>query len=149
VEIIEVGGSSKYDMTRQQLFPHLQPNALILVYDLTNRKSYNNLKKWLRELTNGYFKWADVKNQLRSQADHRLEAELADGQILPILLIGNKLDLVPKSSLANLGTTVTIDDIQVDALQIVSAIPSSFFQHPFPLSSSFSSLQLFRVLQIL
>jgi len=92
------------------------------VYDLTNKKSYNNLKKWLREIMLGGFNWVQdhVASTPRRRPQGFLEAELVDGgQIVPILLVGNKLDLQKETSSIISTSSITIDEIEVDALQTV------------------------------
>lgn len=133
IEIIEMGGTSKYESTRAQIYPLLQINGLILVYDLTNKKSYNNLKKWLREILQGGFNWVQDQYSSSSSSTARrrpqgfLEAELVNGgQIIPILLIGNKFDLQRDTSSIISSSSITIDEIDVDALQTNATDPKCF-----------------------
>eukprot|EP01102_Stenamoeba_stenopodia_P022957 TRINITY_DN9760_c0_g1_i2.p1 TRINITY_DN9760_c0_g1~~TRINITY_DN9760_c0_g1_i2.p1 ORF type:complete len:271 (+),score=52.71 TRINITY_DN9760_c0_g1_i2:181-993(+) len=131
IEMIEMGGTSKYESTRAQIYPLLQINGLILVYDLTNKKSYNNLKKWLREILQGGFNWVQDQHSSYSASHRRpqcyLEAELVNGgQIVPILLIGNKLDLQLDSSSIISSPCITIDEIDVDSLQTNGTDPKCF-----------------------
>jgi GTPase SAR1 family protein len=86
-------------------------SGLILVYDLTNKNSLLNLRKWIAEYLSksnsqesNNFKWkADsafdnhTDNSERSTnniTEDMLELELSSGIILPILIIGNKEDLL-------------------------------------------------------
>ena len=48
VELFDVGGHRKYSGSRSMFYRGV--DALLLVFDLTNRKSYNNLARWIREL---------------------------------------------------------------------------------------------------
>jgi small GTP-binding protein len=48
VEFIDVGGHSNYKASRHLFYQKL--NGVLFVYDLTNVKSYHNLKRWMDEL---------------------------------------------------------------------------------------------------
>jgi len=48
LEFWDVGGSRKYKLTR--IIFYSQINGIILVFDLNNRKSYQNLRKWIKEI---------------------------------------------------------------------------------------------------
>jgi hypothetical protein len=62
VEFIDVGGSSKYKSTRN-MFYH-QINGIILVHDVSNRKSYYNLWNWVSEIieSEGYKEFEKTSN---------------------------------------------------------------------------------------
>uniref|UniRef100_A0A5K3EL10 Rab-like protein 3 n=1 Tax=Mesocestoides corti TaxID=53468 RepID=A0A5K3EL10_MESCO len=49
VEFWDIGGSARHANTRSVFYDGL--HGIILVHDLTNKKSETNLKKWLAELT--------------------------------------------------------------------------------------------------
>jgi hypothetical protein len=74
--------------------------GLILVHDLTNRNSFNNLKRWITELfvklnSSETFRWKDG-SEASTEAD-LLELELPNGHgSIPVLIIGNKDDLLSK-----------------------------------------------------
>ena len=46
-EIVDVGGTQQHRLSRRVFFRDF--DAIVLVYDLTNRKSRDNLNKWLKE----------------------------------------------------------------------------------------------------
>ncbi|EGC37288.1 LIP1/RABL3-like protein, Ras superfamily GTPase [Dictyostelium purpureum] len=50
IEFIDIGGSSKYKITRPILYHQI--NGIIVVYDLTNKISLTNVKKWLFDILN-------------------------------------------------------------------------------------------------
>lgn len=48
VELFDIGGSLSHKMARSVFYtPH---NGIILVHDLTNRKSHENLREWIYEV---------------------------------------------------------------------------------------------------
>ena len=62
MEFIDVGGSSKHKSTRN-MFYH-QINGIILVHDVSNRKSYYNLWNWVSEVieSEGYKEFEKTNN---------------------------------------------------------------------------------------
>lgn len=50
VEFFDIGGSLSHKLARSVFYQ--QVNGIILVHDLTNRKSLENLKNWLVEIMN-------------------------------------------------------------------------------------------------
>ncbi len=48
IEFVDPSGSSEFAPSRSVY--HTQINGVVLVFDSSNPASYNNLKKWLREL---------------------------------------------------------------------------------------------------
>ncbi|CAG8801272.1 13653_t:CDS:2, partial [Dentiscutata erythropus] len=48
VEFIDVGGSSKHKSVRNMFYQQI--NGIILVHDVSNRKSYYNLWRWIAEI---------------------------------------------------------------------------------------------------
>lgn len=50
IEFFDIGGSLSHKLTRNVFYQ--QVNGIILVHDLTNRKSQENLKSWLVEILN-------------------------------------------------------------------------------------------------
>lgn len=48
VEFFDVGGSKKYEPSRDMFYSQI--NGILLVFDVTNRKSYSNLRRWIRQI---------------------------------------------------------------------------------------------------
>ncbi|OWR45411.1 rab-like protein 3 [Danaus plexippus] len=93
VELWDVGGSNNHRNTRNVFY---QPtHGIILVHDLTNRKSQLNLQKWLSEILN-----QDGTNPNYQHVDVDPEQFLGSTQI-PILVIGTKYDLAEEKQRKN------------------------------------------------
>lgn len=85
LELWDIGGSSSHRNTRSIFYNPV--HGIILVHDLTNRKSELNLQKWLQEVLNCE---ADGKN-VKTFDDFDSEQFVGSTQI-PILVVGTKLD---------------------------------------------------------
>ena len=71
----------------------------MLVHDVTNKNSFNNLKRWISE----YLARVGGNESLRWKGDEEttetdyLELQIPNSSAtLPVLIIGNKSDLAPK-----------------------------------------------------
>ncbi|OQR91624.1 hypothetical protein THRCLA_08924 [Thraustotheca clavata] len=103
VEFIDVGGHPRYELSRAAFYHGFhgcyyvvymtdKDIGLVFVYDQSNRRSYNNLKKWIAEITAAQKARGDVF------ADSRYQTL----QQFPTLVVGNKHDLVtPKTKRMN------------------------------------------------
>lgn len=86
IELWDVGGNNYHTNSRKCLYN--QHNGIILVHDLSNRKSGLNLTRWLSE----------VFNKENHKNDYTVDPEQVAGQCqVPILVIGTKLDQVQES----------------------------------------------------
>jgi len=106
IEFWDIGGAKKYALSRHLFYKDSKagrgwncPNSgLILVHDLSNKKSYGNLKLWLEEITKcldeNQFTWGRNNDILELQFNNGSDA-------IPVLVIGNKLDLVKQKGLRN------------------------------------------------
>jgi len=65
-------------------------HGLLLVHDLSNKKSYNNLKKWITELSKSVS--LNAPSGILEMASYSLNG-------IPVLIIGNKFDTVKKQVL--------------------------------------------------
>ncbi|RIB04918.1 hypothetical protein C2G38_641375 [Gigaspora rosea] len=118
VEFLDVGGTSKHKSSRN-MFYH-QINGIILVHDVSNRKSYHNLWKWLSEViySEAYKESERVNNvananwgtgsgsgsgswmsggsmSFNSTNDYDFELQIGERHAsVPILVVGTKADLV-------------------------------------------------------
>lgn len=152
IEFMDIGGKTKYENTRQLFYSQMNGKniyiysilikifyllGILLVYDLTNKNSYLNLKKWINEILfkikskviyysnsiNYYwketFKWKIHENLNKNNfnTEDLLEIDLDDGISLPILIIGNKEDLIDNNS--NNIKNFIIDETAGKILQMV------------------------------
>ncbi|KAI8921965.1 P-loop containing nucleoside triphosphate hydrolase protein [Powellomyces hirtus] len=106
VEFLDVAGSSKQKLSRSIFYSNI--NALILVHDSTNKKSYQNLWKWTAEVFNspqfkGVFAPVGGREQVaagaaghgRHTVDFDIDVRVGDAHpTIPILVVGTKADLV-------------------------------------------------------
>ncbi|XP_022913067.1 rab-like protein 3 [Onthophagus taurus] len=113
IEFWDVGGSRNHRNTRHVFY--YPCHGIILVHDLTNRKSELNLRKWLQELLS-----SDTKSAFGNSFDD-LDAENFLGSIhIPLLIIGTKLDLVednPSSRRSKLASQFNAEEIVLDCRQ--------------------------------
>ncbi|KAF7994506.1 hypothetical protein HCN44_003978 [Aphidius gifuensis] len=115
IEFWDIGGSQSHQNTRHVFYN--PTNGIILVHDLSNRKSQQNLQKWLEEVISK----DGTIGKSRSFDDFDPEKFVGSTQI-PILVVGTKLDLVPsKSQLHRRSSTIAeecgADEIFLDCHQ--------------------------------
>lgn len=111
VELWDVGGSSSHRNTRSIFYTPV--HGILLVHDLTNRKSQHNLGKWLAEVLNHE---GGGKQQRGSE---ELDAEMMLGSShLPLLVIGTKLDLAGSRGRGlSFAEEVGADELTIDCRQ--------------------------------
>ncbi|ESN99618.1 hypothetical protein HELRODRAFT_84252 [Helobdella robusta] len=112
VELWDVGGWSAHKNSRAIFYNSL--NGIILVHDLTNRKSQLNLKKWLGEILNR-----------DSQPDHdgsEFDTEQLVGCNIPIFVVGTKLEMtssgrndVTHRRISTIAEELGADEINLDS----------------------------------
>ncbi|XP_017786144.1 PREDICTED: rab-like protein 3 [Nicrophorus vespilloides] len=116
VEFWDVGGSNNHRNTRHVFYNPC--HGVILVHDLTNKKSEENLKKWLHEIVNRDINSSLVSVQSFDDADP--ENFFGFTQI-PILVIGTKLDQVDDKKMvsrsAKIANQLDADEILLDCRQ--------------------------------
>ena len=85
-------GGARGHRDSRSIFYH-NPNGLVLVHDLSNRKSFLNLKKWLQEVMNSgkeELTGVSVRGNIEKH-DYNNKSTSMNGSI-PILVIGTKED---------------------------------------------------------
>lgn len=88
IELWDVGGSISHMNTRGVFYN--PTHGIILVHDLTNKKSHDNLQRWLIEILN-----KDGKDALKGGDFLDIDPEQFLGSTqIPILVIGTKLDML-------------------------------------------------------
>lgn len=80
IEFFDIGGSLSHKLARSVFYQQL--NGIILVHDLTNRKSQENLKSWLVEILN-----KDGKDTTKGAASSLLD-EFDTEQFLGVCQVG-------------------------------------------------------------
>ncbi|KAK4885265.1 hypothetical protein RN001_001536 [Aquatica leii] len=116
VEFWDVGGSHNHRNTRQVFYNPC--HGVILVHDLTNRKSEEHLHNWLEELIN---QDCNMGASLNSVDEWDTENFFGSTQ-LPILIIGTKLDLAEDKKFnfkgSKLANQLSADEIILDCRQV-------------------------------
>ncbi|XP_005186818.1 rab-like protein 3 isoform X2 [Musca domestica] len=99
IELFDVGGSLSHKNSRSVFYA--PTDGIILVHDLTNRKSHNNLRDWLFEILSKEGK--DTYKPGSNVGAHKTAndeqnafdpEEFVGAAQIPILVMGTKLDLV-------------------------------------------------------
>jgi Rab-like protein 3 len=97
VEFIDIGGSQRYEHSRYVFYKDI--DGVILVHDLANKKSFEHLKSWYKEITAQKNK-ASKRNRSISRESKSREygtssfLQYSQGSSsVPMLIIGNKCDL--------------------------------------------------------
>ena len=147
VEFIDVGGSKQYKGSRSVFYENL--HAIILVHDVTNAKSLTNLRKWLREIAledrkkfrfggvsarhrlTEYAPFPDAAGEMETMKlrSKLSEAEVEDAkrsliQRVPVLVIGNKVDLLSDKEKRRLLDTISKESISSILLGGTSTSPA-------------------------
>ncbi|CAK4079019.1 unnamed protein product [Aphanomyces euteiches] len=103
IEFVDIGGNPRYELSRSAYYDEL--HGIIFVYDMSNIRSYNNLKKWIAEL-----------NQAQKYRPNVAAINVDRVGALPTLVIGNKQDLVQTQRVAPLRD-LKMESIEASAVQ--------------------------------
>uniref|UniRef100_A0A1B6CF27 Rab-like protein 3 n=1 Tax=Clastoptera arizonana TaxID=38151 RepID=A0A1B6CF27_9HEMI len=124
IELWDVGGSSSHRNTRCVFYNGV--HGIILVHDLTNRKSQQNLQKWLSEVLN-----KDTIKSNQSLFDDFDPEQFVGSTQIPILVIGTKLDQAaevrnyPQRRTSTIAEECGADEIFLDCHQVKSLAAGS------------------------
>ncbi|XP_033211953.1 rab-like protein 3 [Belonocnema kinseyi] len=101
IELWDIGGSQSHQNTRPVFYNNT--NGIILVHDMSNRKSQQNLRKWLQEVLSK----DGTLPKSKSFDDFDPEQFVGSTQI-PILVVGTKSDLMSdlRSSVYRRSSTI-------------------------------------------
>jgi GTPase SAR1 family protein len=99
VEFVDVSGDYRYAMSRQVMYTQI--NAVMMFFDATNPASFNNLKKWIKELVcanrdSGITELYSLTGKSRRNQD---EKDLLLGNI-PVICVGTKCLEAESSAIA-------------------------------------------------
>ncbi|GMF13244.1 unnamed protein product [Phytophthora lilii] len=89
VEFLDVGGHRKYELSRGAFYHDV--HGVMFVHDLSNAKSGEHLRNWIRELIN----MQRLKGCVVPTTGK--EHDFPTLQDLPTLVVGNKKDLLPRN----------------------------------------------------
>jgi Rab-like protein 3 len=100
LELWDIGGSPTHASGRPVFYQ--QTNGIILVHDLTNRKSHGNLSKWLSEFHNSQSRGQTTRTarglqSYDSRSDLEYDPESFVEQSLPLLVVGTKMDQIQQT----------------------------------------------------
>ncbi|CAG0878529.1 unnamed protein product [Darwinula stevensoni] len=124
LELWDIGGSSSHKNTRAMFYHNA--NGLILVHDLTNRKSHGNLKQWLNEILDQDKEMGMGRGP--SRVRDTLDPENLLGSVkMPILVIGTKQDLAGEKRVQRsfVAEDLGVDDISLNCHNPRSLAPGS------------------------
>ena len=136
LELWDIGGSRSHFVARPILYTGF--HGIILVHDLTNRKSHENLRKWLSEV----FSPRDVSKESTSFSLSALfgapptyecmdfDKELFTEKNVPVMVIGCKLDLASiqkreRERTSSVAHECGAEEIFVDCHNVKSFAPAS------------------------
>ncbi|KAF0748957.1 hypothetical protein AaE_007184 [Aphanomyces astaci] len=109
VEFVDIGGNPRYELSRAAFYHEL--HGIIFVYDMSNIRSYNNLRKWITVTTVVLI--ANFLSRRRIDLMQLPTPTMYPTPIgaLPTLVIGNKQDAVHTQRMAPLR------DLKMDSLE--------------------------------
>ncbi len=130
IELWDVGGWSAHVDARPVFYN--QVHGVILVHDLTNRKSQQNLRKWLLEVLD---KTSSSSSSSLISVTSEEPSAAQNGDFvksdMPILIVGTKQDiadlsdtLTSRASL-NLASESIVDDINLDCISTKYLFPGT------------------------
>lgn len=118
VDLWDVGGSQFHRNSRRIFYQNA--DGIILVYDLTNKKSLANLSIWLAEVLDGLQQASSGYKFSTSTFDK----EQFIAQEKPLLVVGTKLDLINANSVSSgrsaFATESGAEEIFVNSRQTIS-----------------------------
>ncbi|EDV20556.1 uncharacterized protein TRIADDRAFT_60948 [Trichoplax adhaerens] len=120
LELFDVGGSSSHAASRGIFYNVI--HGIILVHDLSNRKSLMNLRKWLQEAL-GSRESAGMKSPIKEGPKEYDPEQFAGTSNVPILLVGTKLNQVASNkemsrSKPGLASEFGAESINLDCSQV-------------------------------
>lgn len=129
VEYWDVGGSISHKNTRNTFYS--PTHGIILVHDLTNRKSHDNLQRWLLEILQKEGK--DTAKGFNDQMEIPDPEQFFGSTQIPILVVGTKSDLLddqhrskrPSSGSPSIATQCGADELMLNCHDPKSLAPGT------------------------
>jgi len=141
VELLDVGCHANYELSRSMFYSQI--DGVVLVYDVSNSKSFSNLRKWVVEVRKKVHPAQTVPRSSAglSQSVHQRAPSSVNGSLpqqqhkspstineMPVLVVGNKFDTargwrsrnlpnVPKSLGFESSNTSSIQSGEVDKME--------------------------------
>ncbi|XP_046341416.1 rab-like protein 3 isoform X3 [Haliotis rufescens] len=127
VELWDIGGSASHQNSRSIFYNSV--NGIILVHDLTNRKSHQNIRKWLAEVLNRDSSQKGNGTYFRYEFD----PEQFAGNQIPILVVGSKADLAQSlredtrtyDKYSSIAEECGADELNLDCMQVKYLAPAT------------------------
>ena len=138
IELWDIGGSKSHFIARKILYKDL--HGIILVHDVTNRKSHDNLRKWLsevfcnRDLSKDpvdFFHWLSSVffGAPPSFEGIDFDPEILADKNIPVLVVATKVDLDSNSTRligsSSIAQECSAEEIYVDCTNPRSLAPGS------------------------
>ncbi|XP_064612583.1 rab-like protein 3 isoform X2 [Liolophura sinensis] len=121
LELWDIGGSTSHANSRSIFYNPV--HGVILVHDLTNRKSHQNLRKWLAEVLN--------RESHKDSNGYDYDPEQFAGNQTPVLVVGTKADQAERlrenvlSRVSSVAEECGADEINLDCNQEKCVAPGS------------------------
>ncbi|XP_072019254.1 rab-like protein 3 isoform X2 [Amphiura filiformis] len=124
-EFWDIGGSVDHATSRHIFYNPV--HGIILVHDLTNRKSHSNLRRWLGEVLN---KDHSNNGSSRHYSSGDYDPEQFAGSHIPVLVIGTKQDQLDSNrqtikQISSIAEECGADEINLDCTQARHLAPGS------------------------
>ncbi|XP_018014641.1 rab-like protein 3 [Hyalella azteca] len=139
VELWDIGGNNSHKSTRHLFYTSV--HGIILVHDLANRKSQQNLRQWLVEVLLKEKSNPGSRDALVDNFDAEQFGALAKvyrANKIPVLVVGTRLDDLaetrptaslprtsPAFSASSLADACSADELSVSCLDVRSVAPGS------------------------
>jgi Rab-like protein 3 len=114
VDLWDIGGSASHGNSRRVFYNGV--NGIILVHDLTNRKSEANLHKWIMEILN---RDSSGGTKFNEEEDFDPEILVGSGNVAPILVMGTKMDAIEGRRQMSSRSSSIAEECRADEVLVV------------------------------
>lgn len=120
IELWDVGGYKTHGSARSVFYDMYQ--GIILVHDLTNRKSFSNLRRWLGEVLAA----GEGSSYRDNKTSDDFDAEMFIGKNIPVLIVGTKKDLLSSNRAARCRPLALTEECGASEIEINCLDDSAF-----------------------